>query len=386
MWKLGGSMMALARRTRTWALRALACGTLLATAALGLPVQQAAAAPTDPAVPLPQLLSRLQDLYQKAEVATETYDQAKEQLTQHRSQAKLLSQQLADERIALADAKDRAAQLAQQQYKNGAVSPYANLLLSDTPQDLFNQSHFLRRAAGSQAELVAELKNGEVRISALSKESQHSLDSAQQLEQKQHQAKDEIEAQLANVEKIVAGLTGTQLSELQRLEQQGIEQAQRDFIDSKQLGASGRAPSTAGNHAIGYAYRQLGKPYVWGAEGPDSYDCSGLTSQAWASAGLAIPRTSEEQWKQLTHIPLNAMRPGDLVVYFAGATHVAIYIGDGLVIQAPRPGAVVKISPIAANPILGAVRPDPAEASLDGYQPLAAPSGATGATAPTPIG
>jgi cell wall-associated NlpC family hydrolase len=364
-------------------MRALACGTLLATAALGLPAQQAGAAPTDPVVPLPQLLTQLQDLYQKAEVATETYDQAKEQLTQHRSRAKQLSQQLADERTALADARDRVGQLARQQYKDGAVSPYFNLLLSDTPQDLFNQTHILRRAAGSQAELVAELKNGEVRMAALSKESQHSLDSAQQLEKKQHKAKDEIQAQLANVEKIVAGLTGTQLAELQRLEQQGIEQAQRDFLNSKLLGPATLAPSTAGNHAIGYAYRQLGKPYVWGAEGPDSYDCSGLTSQAWASAGVAIPRTSEEQWKQLSHVSLNALRPGDLVIYFPGATHVALYIGDGLVIQAPRSGAVVKISPIAANPILGAVRPDPAQTSLDGYNRPTAPSDAT---APTPIG
>jgi cell wall-associated NlpC family hydrolase len=96
-----------------------------------------------------------------------------------------------------------------------------------------------------------------------------------------------------------------------------------------------------------------------------------------------IPRTSEEQWKELAHVPLNTLRPGDLVVYFPRATHVALYIGDGLVIQAPRPGGVVKISPIAANPILGAVRPDPRQASLDGYQPR---SVAAGKSAPRPVG
>jgi len=316
-------------------------------------------------------------------VATETYDQAKEQLTQHRSRVKKLSRQLVDERRALTDAKNLVGQIAREQYKNGSVSPYANLLLSDSPQDLFDQTHFLRRASGSQAEVVAELQNGEVRISALNKESQHSLDTSQQLEEEQHRAKDEIEAQLAVVEKITAGLTHTQLTALQRLEEQGMEQAQRDFLSSKALGTDSRSPSTAGNHAIGYAYRQLGKPYVWGAEGPNSYDCSGLTSQAWANAGVLIPRTSEEQWKELTHVPLNTLRPGDLVVYFPRATHIALYIGGGLVIQAPRPGGLIKISPIAANPILGAVRPDPRQTSLDGYRPRSVPPGTS---APRPVG
>ncbi|MEU2516996.1 C40 family peptidase [Streptomyces syringium] len=74
---------------------------------------------------------------------------------------------------------------------------------------------------------------------------------------------------------------------------------------------------------------------------------------------MRIPRTSQEQWKRLTRIPLDALRPGDLIIYYQEATHVAIYAGDGQVIHAPRPGAFVKLSPIAFGPVLGAVRPDP---------------------------
>lgn len=122
---------------------------------------------------------------------------------------------------------------------------------------------------------------------------------------------------------------------------------------------------------------QIGKPYEWGAEGPDTYDCSGLTSEAWGSAGRAIPRTSQEQWARLPHVELSELRPGDLVVYFPEATHVAMYLGDGMVVQAPRPGATVKVSPIAANPILGAVRPDTHEESLPSYTPPELPEGAT---------
>lgn len=115
---------------------------------------------------------------------------------------------------------------------------------------------------------------------------------------------------------------------------------------------------------------------MWGAEGPESYDCSGLTSTAWAAAGRAIPRTSQEQWRRLPHVPVSALRPGDLVVYFPEATHVALYIGGGQVVQAPRPGTEVKVSPVASNPLLGAVRPDPGGEPLAAYTPPELPDGA----------
>jgi cell wall-associated NlpC family hydrolase len=73
---------------------------------------------------------------------------------------------------------------------------------------------------------------------------------------------------------------------------------------------------------------------------------------------MPIPRTSEEQWALLPRIPLKELRPGDLVVYFPDATHVGMYLGKGKIVQAPRTGEKIKVSPIASNPILGAVRPD----------------------------
>jgi cell wall-associated NlpC family hydrolase len=356
-------------------------GLLLGTLAFGLPAGRAVANPVSPQPSLPELLVQLQDLYLRAEKATETYNQAKADLKEHSAKAARLRRQLADERTALAQAKDRAGQLAREQYQNGGVSPYMNLVLSDSPEELFSQTRFLQRAAGSQAQLLEELTNGAQRIASLSSAAQDAVDSAEKLTEEQRVAKEDVQARLADVERVVSGLTGTQLAELQRLEQLGIDQAQRQLLASGRLGAGGLAPSDAGFQAVRYAYRQLGKPYVWGAEGPDSFDCSGLTSQAWLDAGMTIPRTSQQQWKQLPQIPLNLLRPGDLVIYFPGATHVAIYIGDGLVIQAPRPGAFVKISPIAANPILGAVRPDAENGPMDGtYKRPAASRSATAAT------
>ncbi|WKX74435.1 NlpC/P60 family protein [Streptomyces sp. XD-27] len=116
--------------------------------------------------------------------------------------------------------------------------------------------------------------------------------------------------------------------------------------------------------------RQIGKPYVWGAEGPDAFDCSGLTQQAWRQAGYLIPRTSQEQWRTLPRVPLSELRPGDLVVYYPKATHVALYAGGGAVVEAPRPGGRVRTSPLATYPLRGAVRPDAAPALPSAENPF----------------
>ncbi|WP_051940465.1 C40 family peptidase [Phaeacidiphilus oryzae] len=110
--------------------------------------------------------------------------------------------------------------------------------------------------------------------------------------------------------------------------------------------------------AVLFALAHIGTPYVWGGTSPSGYDCSGLTSQAWAAAGVRIPRTSQAQFAGLPRVPAGQpLRPGDLVVYFPGATHVGMYIGDGLVVHAPRPGTVVRVTTLDRMPSPGVVRP-----------------------------
>lgn len=133
--------------------------------------------------------------------------------------------------------------------------------------------------------------------------------------------------------------------------------------------AAPRVTVTAGARAVSFARAQLGKPYIYGAEGPGGYDCSGLTQTAWHAAGVSIPRTSQEQWHNLTHVPASQVQPGDIVVYYSGASHVAIYIGAGKVIEAPRPGGVVRIADMNTQPVLGVVRPH----GVASVAPLSAP-------------
>ncbi|MFF3333675.1 NlpC/P60 family protein [Streptomyces sp. NPDC002888] len=334
---------------------------LVCTAAVAAHVALApvsAAAVPEPERSVAELLTDLQRLYREAEQATESYNATEEKLKRQRAETDRLDRELADARLSLYDSRGAAGRLARQQYQGTSdISPYVHLLLARDPQHALDQGHMIGQLARERAQTVGRLAGTERRADELARKARRALDGQLTLTERRKKERDQVRARLDEVEKLLASLTTDQLTALADFERNGIAQAQRTFMASGAL-STARTPSPAGESAIRYAVQQLGKPYEWGAEGPTSYDCSGLTSQAWGRAGIPIPRTSQEQWAQLPRIPLEELRPGDLVVYFPDATHVAMYVGDGTVVQAPRPGENIKLSPIASNPVLGAVRPD----------------------------
>jgi cell wall-associated NlpC family hydrolase len=116
------------------------------------------------------------------------------------------------------------------------------------------------------------------------------------------------------------------------------------------------APSPRAGAAIAYARAQLGKPYVYAAAGPDSFDCSGLTMRAWGAAGVSMPHYSGSQYAMFPKVPLDQLQPGDLVFRGPGGSqHVGLYIGGGMILHAPQTGDVVKIAPMGS--VIGASRP-----------------------------
>jgi cell wall-associated NlpC family hydrolase len=306
------------------------------------------------------LLTGLQELYREAEEATEAYNATEEKLKEKRAEVNRLDAALSEVRLSLHDSRGAAGRLARQQYQSSStdISPYVRLLLARDPQHALEQGHVVGRLARDRAKTVGRLTGTEHRADELARKARKALDDQLTLAARQKKDRDAVRARLAGVEELLASLTAEQLAKLAEFEEKGIEKAQRELTTSGALGEDARKPSKEGETALRYARRQMGKPYEWGAEGPRTYDCSGLTSKAWASAGTPIPRTSQEQWARLPRVPLKELRPGDLVIYFPKATHVAIYLGRGQVIEAPRTGEKIKVSPIAAHPLLGAVRPD----------------------------
>ncbi|AXE88586.1 C40 family peptidase [Streptomyces sp. Go-475] len=389
----------------------LVCVAAAVAGTVAVPVPATAVPAPDPEQrSVARLLTDLQKLYRQAEQATEAYNATEEKLKKQRAETDRLDRALARARLSLHDSRGAAGRLARQQYQSSSdISPYVRLLLARDPQHAIDQGHVIGRLARERADTIGRLTGHERRAHDLAREARKALDRQLALAERRKKERDEVRERLHDVEELLASLTPDQLTAVAELEKEGVTKAQEKLLASGALGDtsetsetsskgttgspgspgspgrpgtagsqnSPRRPTAEGGRAVRYAVRQLGKPYEWGAEGPRSYDCSGLTSRAWAEAGAPIPRTSQEQWEQLERIPLSELRPGDLVVYFPEATHVALYLGDGMVVHAPRPGAKVKVSPIAANPVLGAVRPDPAGKPLRRYEPPELPAGAT---------
>ncbi|WP_327431702.1 C40 family peptidase [Streptomyces sp. NBC_01236] len=352
---------------------AVAAGALLAPSpavAVPDPAPEAGAAVGAPGQrSVTSLLTDLQRLYRDAERATEKYNATAEKLKKQRAEVTRLDTGLAKARLSLHDSRGAAGRLARQQYQSsGEISSYVRLLLARDPQHALDEGHLIGQLSLERAKTVRRVAGSEKKTDALARAARKALDGQLALAERQKKERDDVRKRLGGVERLLASLTVDQLAELDKFEKSGAAEAQKKFMASGAL-SSERPPSREGEQALRYAVGQIGKPYVWGAEGPKSYDCSGLTSQAWQRAGHPVPRTSQEQWAELPRIPLSELRPGDLVVYFPEATHVALYAGDGMVVQAPRPGTKIEVSPIAANPLLGAVRPDPGEKPLRHYTP-----------------
>ncbi|MEV6264559.1 NlpC/P60 family protein [Streptomyces sp. NPDC051784] len=345
------------------------------------PAPSPSEAPAPAAGPVPQgvagLLKQLQTLYRKAEEAGELYNGTEEELKERTAEAGRLRAELAKARTALDSGRRDAGRLARDQYQGSTdFSVYLRLLLADDPARALEQSHVIERAQAGRSAVVERLTDAERHAEDLAAKSRTAQNQQRLLTERRKAQRNTVESRLKGIEALLASLSPEQIAAVSALERKNVGAAQDALTASGAL-SSVRLPSAAGSEAVRFAIEQIGKPYVWGAEGPDSFDCSGLTSRAWSDAGRTIPRTSQEQWSELPRVPIGSLRPGDLVVYFPEATHVALYIGDGLVVQAPRPGATVKVSPLASNPLLGAVRPDPGSTPLSSYTLPELPEGAT---------
>jgi cell wall-associated NlpC family hydrolase len=117
------------------------------------------------------------------------------------------------------------------------------------------------------------------------------------------------------------------------------------------------APNARAGVAVDVAKAQIGKPYKWGAAGPNSFDCSGLTMYAWGKAGVSLPHSAAAQYNSLPHVPVDSLAPGDLVFYGHSIHHVGIYIGGGQMINAPQTGETVRVDSIFRRDFAGAARP-----------------------------
>lgn len=350
------------------ALPAVSAGAA-ACAALGLTpgVGHAAPAPADPRGAAEQ---RISALYRQAAAATQRYDADQERIARLQAQVDAATGQSAVQRGTLASLLGGLGRLAAEQYREPAYGSTLELLFATHPDDYLERAGLGSRVAALDAQQIKQAR-------ALQQQLDQSIELGEQAVQQLEAAQTQMGAARRQIQSEL-GQARDQLDALGTSDRRavGLALAQGQADDGFGTAVAAQAPQLAqlieamtvagvdqgfadarARTAIASAYSELGKPYVWGATGPGGFDCSGLMQNAWGQAGVALPRTSQEQADIGPSVPLSAIRPGDLVVYFPGRTHVGMYVGDGLVIHAPRPGSRVQFAPVGSMPINKIVRP-----------------------------
>lgn len=358
---------------------ALASVTLLST-------QSANAAPAEPKPSVEEVQKKVDDLYRQAGTATQKYNKAKEATAEKRREVDQLLDDAAKRTDKLNESRRALGNYAAAQYRTGAVTPTAALLFADSPEAYFDQTQLMSRLTDRQRSAITDYETQRAAATEQRAEATKSLESLTRSQHALRTSKQDVQAKLGEARTLLSKLTAEEKARLAAIERKKEEEARRKaeakaqeeararaeaerHQEQNQDGGTGTGAGTGSGSAGGATYAakaekvlsfarsQIGKPYVWGASGPSSYDCSGLTQAAWKAAGVDLPRTTWDQVEVGERVAPKDLLPGDLVFFYDDISHVGIYIGDGKMIHAPKPGANVREESIYYMPIYGSVRP-----------------------------
>ncbi len=329
------------RRRPAWRRAALA-GAAAVLASAVAPAAASYAATSRPAQPQPSLSSlvaQAKSLARQIEVLSNNYDGLQIQLTEARAEAKTAQITFRQDAARLAGGQAAIGQLAAESYMNGGMTSPLQVLTSKDTGTMLSRVSIMQQL---------QLENGD-RVSALSTAeaaAQRAHDTAVQ----QAKRVAALSAKMAKEKQVIQGKVNT-------LNSKAFAKAMSIFQQTGNYPTlSLPTANTVGEQALQYALTKRGDPYVWGAAGPNSFDCSGLVMWAYAQVGINLPHYTGSQWNMGEHISRSQLEPGDLVFFFPTIEHVGMYVGDGLMLDAPYTGAVVRIEPIYWSAFVGAVR------------------------------
>jgi cell wall-associated NlpC family hydrolase len=329
---------------------AIATG-LVAIGGLAVFAAQAGASPQPTVAQVQAKVNQLTSQYDKV---TEQLDQVGEQLSAARTRLAQVRADLNHAEARVQAARMIVAQFAAASFEDTGATSVAGVLTDADPSIVLQQGSLLLEVSGARDAETVQLLTDAGQLSNVEQELQRTEDGIATLK-----------TQLADHKNALGKLIATEQASLDSLtlpEQQQVKGNSIGANGSTQHVTYTGPTSTQAGKAVAFAYAQLGCPYVYGGTGPcpRGYDCSGLAQASWAAAGVAIPRDSYEQWASLPHVSLSALEPGDLLIY-NGEGHVAIYVGNGYIIDAPETGLDVERIPMStpwyADSLDGAVRP-----------------------------
>ena len=333
---------------------------------------QSAAAPSE--AELQAAEDRLMELEREFELVVERYNAVNEELDGLR--ADISAAELVVDRLErqMAGRVDDAEELAQEMYKSGPVGGMEAVLSSDTLAEMDariayveeteeTNAQVFERLAADRSILEDELEQlEEARAQAAAKEAELA-ELTEEIEAKVASQEDEIAELNAAIERAERREAAREAAAEEAAEEAAAEEAAVEEASGGSAGGSAPVPSTppapsaGAQAAVDAALSQVGKPYVWGAAGPDSYDCSGLTMWAWAQAGVSLPHNSGMQYDATPRVAQGDWQPGDLLFFGSPIHHVAMYIGRGQMVEAPYTGSQVRVVSAYRSDYVGAGRP-----------------------------
>jgi cell wall-associated NlpC family hydrolase len=319
--------------------RAASLAAVTATLALAVPGGISAAQVVAPKPDLKTLVAQAKQLEFEINSLSEQYDGLRIQLTRAKANAKIAQQAASRGQAALAVGQQAIAQLAAANYMNSGLDPTFQALTSGNP------GQFL-----SQASAIVEMdQSSGVMVSTLSRQVEQALRDKETAQQ-QIAAVNALENQMNGKKKLI-------LAKIDKVNSAAMKQAMDIFEQTGQYPkVTIPTANTVGAQALQAAISRLGDPYVWGAAGPGQFDCSGLVMWAYQQVGISLPHFTVSQYNSGVHVARSDLEPGDLVFFFSNISHVGMYIGNGMMIDAPNFGEDVKVQPIYWNEFVGAVR------------------------------
>ena len=314
---------------------AVAAGLTVALAGLATYAGTAGAAPKPS---ITQVEAKVNQLNSQFDQANQQYDQAAQQASQARVKLSVANKNVATAQVQFKKLQGAVAEIAAASYENSNMTSIAGLLSSNDPNAVLNSASLLMEISQGRNQQLSAFLVAAQQLKTTQQQAQRTKDALAVVEKQKLDQKQKASKALSGEKSVYANLTS---------EQQATVQA------TTVGGSGGTTPptggtftgstSTNGGQAAAFAVSKLGCPYVYGATGPcnDGYDCSGLAQAAWAAAGVSIPRTTYDDWASLPHVSMSSLVPGDLIL-FDGEGHVAMYVGNGKIVDAPHTGAVVE--------------------------------------------
>jgi cell wall-associated NlpC family hydrolase len=311
--------------------RAVTISGIAIALSVSLPATAGHADPKPPSVK--DMKAQISKLNDQMEQLTEHYNGLRVRLQQANRAAAVATDNAARQEKALETVQQRVGSLAATSYMNGGVDQTVAFATAQDPQAFLDQASTLNYFATQDGTKF------------------QSLAAAMQAAQRARKAAQDRAGELSGLK----SQANTQKSKVEetynKLRDKIISKSPQEIVNSPSIGGSGKAVQ-----ALRAALTKLGDPYVWGADGPSSFDCSGLTMWAYRQVGINLPHYTGSQWNAGTHVSRGALQPGDLVFFYSDHHHMGMYIGGGKMLHAPHTGDVVRIAPLAGRPFAGAVR------------------------------